>query len=202
MGKRSFKLTPVSEYVVAREYYSLFNEDKIESLMLCDLDKSNLVGFNRSIKTCTQIEDLFHKVDAIHVCTPNITHFEIAKKALTGGINVLVEKPMTIDHRQAYELIEFAASKNLILQVGHIFRFSNVIRKIRDLFQNGLFGEPYYFLCTWTHQMPYTFGVDILWDLLPHPLDILNFVIKKWPSTFVGFGRAYRRKKLNCEEEF
>jgi predicted dehydrogenase len=45
--------------------------------------------------------------------------------------------------------------------------------------------------------MPYIEGLDILWDLLPHPIDILNFITKKWPIAFIGIGRAFRRSKLN-----
>jgi len=182
---------------VAREYLALMNEGVIDSVILCDADNLKLKQFTNEVVACTQLNEVIQKADGIHICTPNYTHYEIAKKALKSDIHVLVEKPMTTDHNQAYELVELATAENLILQVGHIYRFANVIRKIRELYDSNYFGEVYYFNLTWTHLMPYMEGVDILWDLLPHPLDILNFITRKWPKEFVGVGRAFRRNKLN-----
>jgi len=182
---------------VAREYIALMDEGVIDSVILCDADSSRLKSFVDIAVTCNQLDDVIRKADGIHICTPNSTHYEIAKKALESGVHVLVEKPMTIDHNKAYELVEIATAENLILQVGHIYRFANAIRKIKELYENDYFGDVYYFNLTWTHLMPYMEGVDILWDLLPHPLDILNFVTKKWPVEFVGVGRAFRRSELN-----
>lgn len=182
---------------VAREYIELMNEGIIDSVILCDADNSRLKPFADVAITCTRLDDVIRKADGVHICTPNFTHYEIAKRALEVGVHVLVEKPMTTDHNQAYELVEIATAENLILQVGHIYRFANAIRKIKELYENNYFGNVYYFNLTWTHLMPYMEGVDILWDLLPHPLDILNFITKKWPIEFVGVGRAFRRSELN-----
>mgnify|MGYP000719329067 CR=1 FL=1 len=182
---------------VAREYIALMNEGVIDSVILCDANNSMLKPFADIAIVCNRIDDAIRKADGIHICTPNSTHYEIAKKALESEVHVLVEKPMTTDHNQAYELVEIATAENLILQVGHIYRFANAIRKIKELYENNYFGNVYYFNLTWTHLMPYMEGVDILWDLLPHPLDILNFITKKWPIEFVGVGRAFRRSELN-----
>ncbi|MDI3501382.1 MAG: UDP-N-acetylglucosamine 3-dehydrogenase [Thermoanaerobacter sp.] len=182
---------------VAREYIALMNEGIIDSVILCDADNSKLKQFADIAVTCTQLDDAIRRVDGIHVCTPNFTHYEITKRALESGVHVLVEKPMTTDHNQAYELVEIATAENLILQVGHIYRFANAIRKIKELYESNYFGNVYYFNLAWTHLMPYMEGVDILWDLLPHPLDILNFITRKWPKEFVGVGRAFRRSELN-----
>jgi len=182
---------------VAKEYIVLMNEGIIDSVILCDADSSRLKPFVDVAITCNQLNDVIRKVDGIHICTPNFTHYEIAKKALESGVHVLVEKPMTTDHNQAYELVELATAENLILQVGHIYRFANAIRKIKELYENDYFGDVYYFNLTWTHLMPYMESVDILWDLLPHPLDILNFITRRWPVEFVGVGRAFRRSELN-----
>jgi len=182
---------------VAREYIALMNEGIIDSVILCDADNSRLKPFADVVVASNQLDEVIRRADGIHICTPNSTHYEIAKKALESGVHVLVEKPMTTDHNQAYELAELATSENLVLQVGHIYRFANAIRKIKELYESNYFGDVYYFNLTWTHLMPYIEGVDILWDLLPHPLDIMNFITKKWPVDFVGIGMAYRRNELN-----
>jgi len=182
---------------VAREYIALMNEGIIDSVILCDIDSSRLRPFADVAITCNNIDEAIRKADGIHICTPNSTHYEIAKRALESRVHVLVEKPMTTDHNQAYELVEIAIANDLILQVGHIYRFANAIRKIRELYENNYFGKVYYFNLAWTHLMPYMEGVDVLWDLLPHPLDILNFITGKWPIEFVGVGKAFRRSELN-----
>jgi len=182
---------------VAREYVALMNEGIIDSVILCDTDNSRLRPFADVAVTSNKLDEVIRRADGVHICTPNSTHYEIAKKVVESGIHVLVEKPMTTDHNQAYELVEIATAENLILQVGHIYRFANAIRKTKELYEKSYFGDVYYFNLTWTHLMPYMENVDILWDLLPHPLDILNFITKKWPVEFVGVGRAFRRSKLN-----
>lgn len=181
---------------VLKEYIALLDEEVIESLMLYDHNFNQLKQLNGLFKTASSFRDALNKVDVLHICTDNSTHYSIAKQALQSGIHVLVEKPMTTSYNQALELVELADSQNLILQAGHIYRFSNVIRKIVELFQEGFFGTTYYFTCTWTHLMPIKQRVDILWDLLPHPLDILNFITEKWPTDFIGAGRAFRRHNL------
>lgn len=182
---------------VAKEYLDLVRDGYIDDLILCDIDKSKLEIFSDEAITTDSLDHLINRVDGIHICTPNSTHYEITKKALENGVHVLVEKPMATDHGKAYEIAELALSNDLILQVGHIYRFANVIRKTKELYEKNYFGEIYYFNLTWTHLIPYIDGVDILWDLLPHPLDILNFITKEWPLEFSGVGRAFRRATLN-----
>jgi predicted dehydrogenase len=181
---------------VTREYISLMNERVIDSVILCDIDAHRLKSFAGEAIICSEVKEVLSKVDGIHVCTPNSTHYKITKMALDFGVHVLVEKPMTMDSNEAYDLVETAASRNLILQVGYIYRFANVIRRLKEFYKSNYFGTPYYFGLTWTHQMPYIDDVDILWDLLPHPLDILNFITEKWPIEFIGVNKAFRRDKL------
>jgi len=182
---------------VAKEYIALKNEGIIDSLILCDIDNNRLKQYANDAILSSNLDEVILKVDGIHICTPNKTHYEIAKKALGSGVNVLVEKPMTMNHDHAYELVEIAIERDLILQVGHIYRFANAIKKIKELYESDYFGNIYYFNLTWSHHMPYIEDVDVLWDLLPHPLDILNFITKKWPLKFIGVGRAFRRSILN-----
>ncbi|HIH72544.1 MAG: UDP-N-acetylglucosamine 3-dehydrogenase [Pyrococcus sp.] len=181
---------------VVKEYAQLLDENYIDYLGLCDYDESKLRDF-REYETFTDFNELLKKVDAVHICTNNETHYELSRKALEEGVHVLVEKPMTTNRNHAFNLIELAYENGVILQVGHIYRFANVIKKVRELYQSNFFGDVYYINLTWSHLMAPMEKVDILWDLLPHPLDILNFVTKKWPDTFLGIGRAFRRNRLN-----
>lgn len=181
---------------VAREYVALQEEKMIDSVVLCDLDNSRLKPFASAICTSNSINETLSKVDIIHICTPNFTHYEIGKKAMDSGLNVLIEKPMAEDAAHAFDLVELSLSKGLILQVGHIFRFANIVRKIKQLFESKELGNIYYFNISWAHLMPPMQNVDVVYDLLPHPLDIMHFVTGKWPVDFGGVGKACRRERL------
>jgi UDP-N-acetylglucosamine 3-dehydrogenase len=181
---------------VAKEYIELVNDGLLESVTLCDTFSAKLKPFVGLCKTTDQVDQFLKEIDMLHVCTPNATHFEIGRKALEQGVNVLIEKPMAEDVNHAFDLAELSMKKGLVLQVGHIFRFSNVVRKIKEMYENKEFGEPYYFNLEWTHLIPAANSVDVIFDLLPHPLDIINFISGKWPTDFKGIGRPFRRAEL------
>jgi predicted dehydrogenase len=155
-----------------------------------------LKSFANVCRTSNNLDKVLAQVDIIHVCTPNATHYDVSKKALSRNVNVLVEKPMSSNVEQAFDLVELSMKKGSILQVGHIFRFANVVRKIKQMFERGDFGDEYYFNLEWTHLIAPIKNVDVTRDLLPHPLDIINFITGKWPHTFIGVGRAFRRSSL------
>lgn len=86
---------------VTREYIDLYNEKHIDSIVVCDIDKIKLEPFKEQLKTYTDVKKFIRDIDAVHICTNNQSHYEIAKTALTNETNVLVEKPMTMNHDQA-----------------------------------------------------------------------------------------------------
>ena len=136
------------------------------------------------------------EIDAVDICTPNETHFEICREALEAEKHVLVEKPMTLDSGEAYKLVDLARTRNLVLSVGHIYRFNNALRKVRSLIEDGFFGDVFYLKLRWTTLMPPIEGRDIITDLAPHPFDILNSLLDEWPSRITCKARAYRRERL------
>lgn len=181
---------------VAKEYAALVKEGLLESVVICDIDDSKLKPFATVCRTSSDLDTVLNEVDMIHVCTPNSTHYEVSRKALEMNRNVLVEKPMAARVDHAFDLAELSMKKGVVLQVGHIFRFADIVRKIRQLYAEGEFGEPYYFNLEWTHLMEPITDVDVIYDLLPHPLDIVHFVTGKWPHSLNGIGKAFRRSKL------
>jgi len=183
---------------VVREYLELAKENIVESVTLFDLDSSKLMKFKDSAAICTDFREFTKQVDAVHICTPNTTHYEIARKMLDNDIHVLIEKPMSETSDQAFRLVELALSKNLVLQVGHIFRFANIVKKIRELHLHNEFRKIIYFNLAWTHSIPPIRGTDVIYDLLPHPLDILNFIIGDWPIEFNGVGVTSRTNTIEA----
>jgi predicted dehydrogenase len=178
------------------EYVDRKNEDILDGVIACDIDESNLKDTEGADARYTSVEDALEDADAVHVCTGNETHYGIAIDAIENGCHALIEKPLTTDRKRAYDLVEAASEAGQIIQTGHIFRFANVTRKLRELYQDGYFGDVYHLSLQWTHKMDLKPGTNVLWDLLPHPLDILNFVTEEWPDDSHGLAGSYRTDNI------
>ena len=131
------------------------------------------------------------KIDAIAVATPVCTHFELAKAALQNGKHVFVEKPFTSTAEQAEELIDLAARKNLTIMVDHTFLFTGAVRKIRELIDDGVLGDLYYYDSTRVNLGLFQHDVSVIWDLAPHDLSIMDFLIQKKPEAVTATGQAH-----------
>jgi UDP-2-acetamido-3-amino-2,3-dideoxy-glucuronate N-acetyltransferase len=151
---------------------------------------------DKLLKTHEELLDV-DEIDAVHVCTPSPTHYQICKEALLAGKDVLLEKPMTLDFCQALKLRNLAKRKGLGLHVGFIFRFNNALKKIRELIADDYFGDLYYIDMKWTTLLLPTPQRDIIFDLGAHPVDIANFLLDMWPNRVVCKARAYTRETLH-----
>src|SRR5437867_2233346 len=131
------------------------------------------------------------KIDAIAVATPVCTHFELAKAALQNGKHVFVEKPFTSTSQQAEELVDLAARKNLTIMVDHTFLFTGAVRKIRELIDDGVLGDLYYYDSTRVNLGLFQHDVSVVWDLAPHDLSIMDFLIHEKPQAVIATGEAH-----------
>jgi predicted dehydrogenase len=136
-------------------------------------------------------------IDAVAIITPVWTHFELAKTALQNGKHVFVEKPFTSTVAQAEELIELAARKNLQIMVDHTFLFTGAVRKMRELIDAGALGKLYYYDSTRVNLGLFQHDVNVLWDLAPHDLSIMDHLIHAKPDFVVATGQ----KHLNSHED-
>ena len=186
---------------IVHEYVQLGKQNSLVDLYtVCDLLEDNLkycedYAIPKTTKYNKEVT-FSPDVNAVNICTPNKTHYQICREALEAGKHVLVEKPLTLSSVEAYELVELAHKRNLVLSVGHIFRFNNALQMIRDLIKNGFFGDLFYLKLRWTTLMSPIEGRDIITDLAPHPFDILNFLLGEWPLKITCKAKAYRREKL------
>ncbi|MGD9900815.1 MAG: Gfo/Idh/MocA family protein [Calditrichaceae bacterium] len=128
------------------------------------------------------------KIDLVAICTPVFSHFELAKAVLEAGKHVLIEKPMTSNSRQAKDLIEIAAKKGLHIFVDHTFVYTGAVRKIKDLINSGELGELYYFDSVRVNLGLLQHDVNVLWDLAPHDISIMNHLLQKQPQAIVATG--------------
>jgi predicted dehydrogenase len=128
------------------------------------------------------------QIDAIAVVTPVWTHFELAKSALQNGKHVFVEKPFTSTPQQAEELIELADRNRLKIMVDHTFLFTGAVRKIPKLIDDGTLGDIYYYDSTRVNLGLFQHDVNVVWDLAPHDLSIMDYIIQEKPEAVVATG--------------
>jgi predicted dehydrogenase len=137
------------------------------------------------------------EIDAIAVVTPVWTHYELAKAALQNGKHVFVEKPFTSSADQAQELIDLAARKNLKIMVDHTFLFTGAVTKIKQLLQDGALGKLYYYDSTRVNLGLFQHDVNVVWDLAPHDLSIIDYLIQRTPEAISATGQTH----LNSHED-
>src|SRR5437879_4418003 len=131
------------------------------------------------------------EIDAIAVVTPVWTHFELAKAALENGKHVFVEKPFTSNVGQAEQLINLAEQKNLKIMVDYTFLFTGAVRKIKQLLQEGSLGKLYYYDSTRVNLGMFQHDVNVIWDLAPHDLSIMDHLIEQSPEAVVATGQTH-----------
>ena len=175
---------------IVRNFQALEN---CELLTLCDKSPDALRRAHRvypGMNLTTDFNDILRspEIDVVAVVTPVWTHYELAKAALLNGKHVFVEKPFTSNSRQAQELIELAERMNLKIMVDHTFLFSGAVRKIREVIDAGTLGPLYYFDSTRVNLGLFQHDVSVVWDLAPHDLSIMDYLIPSQPEAVVATG--------------
>jgi UDP-N-acetylglucosamine 3-dehydrogenase len=140
-------------------------------------------------------------INAIHIATPNEIHFTIAHEALAQNKHVLLEKPMALTSRDAFKLARLAEKSGQILLVGHIFRFNAALDKAREILEHGQIGKINYIQMSWLDYLNPLPNRDIIFDLLPHPVDIVNFLTGEWPSSIYTHSYSYTRSNQTENED-
>ena len=155
--------------------------------------KSALKSLCPSAGFTTSADDILSdkEIDAVVIATPVFTHYEMAKKALNNDKHVLLEKPMVSKTDQAKELIELAERKNKLLMVDHTFLYTGAVQKMKSLIDSGDIGNIKYFDSTRINLGLFQPDINVLWDLAPHDISILNYLIKDVPYSVQATGVSH-----------
>lgn len=168
--------------------------DGVEIKYLCDLDPKALSGWKRmhGVKLTADYREILKdpEVDAVAIATPVSSHYELASSALSAGKHVLLEKPMASNVRECMELIECAERKNLVLQVDHTYIYTGAVRKIKELVASGEIGDILYFDSVRVNLGLFQHDVNVVWDLAPHDLSIIDYVMDRRCVAVSGSGVA------------
>ncbi|OIO37927.1 MAG: hypothetical protein AUJ75_03475 [Candidatus Omnitrophica bacterium CG1_02_49_10] len=168
--------------VIGSGYLGSFHAEKyrdmegVELVGICDIDSAQSARVSKACrsKPFADYRDLLGKVDAVSIALPTHLHYEAAERFLEGGTDVLIEKPITKRTEEAEKLVKLAASKNLIIQVGHVERFNSAIRAIE-----GYLKEPRFIEChRLSRQKKRGLEVGVTLDLMIHDIDIVLGLVK------------------------
>ena len=166
-----------------------------EVTIVCDLDQSRLdhvVSLFPSVSTSNDWREVVasEAVDAVCVATPVLLHYEMARAALEAGKHVFVEKPLTADVGQARDLVNIAEKNGLILLVDHTFVYSPAVNHVRDIVASGDLGDIYYVSMSRLNLGLFQKDINVVWDLAPHDLSILTYVLGTGPEAVAAQGNS------------
>ena len=149
---------------------------KANIIAICDLQLEQVQALGRQyhVPIVTDYRDIAGQIDAVSICTPTITHAQVASYFLNKGVHAFVEKPITYSLTEADELIRLANQKNLKLQIGHVERFNSAFTTIEPIAQNPLFIE-----CHRLNLFPHrSLDISVVMDLMIHDIDIILGLVK------------------------
>ncbi|MBF0385065.1 MAG: Gfo/Idh/MocA family oxidoreductase [Candidatus Omnitrophica bacterium] len=167
---------------------------------VADIDDKNLKyvtdKYPKIITTNSYKELLKSGIDAVVLATPARTHFSLAKEALLRNKHVLVEKPLAMSVKEGKALINLADKRGLCLMAGHTFEYNAAVRELKKQLDSGAAGKPYYF-----YSQRLNFGIvrediNALWNLAPHDISILIYLIGKMPLNVSCKGYAFIQEKI------
>lgn len=127
-------------------------------------------------------------LDAVVIATPPATHHRIAKDCLEHGLNVMIEKPMTLKSEDAQELVDLADEKKLTLMVGHTFEYNAAVHALKKYMDSGELGDIYYLDTARLNLGLFQKDSNVMWDLAPHDISILLYLLGKKPISVSAQG--------------
>jgi len=170
--------------------------DGAKLMAVCDTNKNAAERARKAhpdVRVTTDPAEILRSpdIDVVAVITPVWTHFELAKAALLNGKHVFVEKPFTATSAEALELIEIAERKKLQIMVDHTFLFTGAVKKIQQLIDDGTLGKLFYYDSTRVNLGLFQHDVNVLWDLAPHDLSIVDHLIGQRAEAVLATGEAH-----------
>ena len=153
---------------------------------------------NPSVDVTSDVKDVCDNVeiDAVIIATPVHSHFELAKRALKNGKHVLIEKPIAASVSEVLELIDLADKNGLLLMVDHTFLYTGAVNKIKELIDSGHIGNLQYFDSTRINLGLFQPDVNVLWDLAPHDISILMYLVSEKPFSVNATGISHTKNYI------
>ncbi len=175
---------------------------KAADVKICsDIDAGRLEHMKRlypSLATTTDYKDIINdeSIDAVVIATPVSTHYMLAAEALEAGKHVFCEKPLTQSVEEGVKLVDLADEKGRTLMVGHTFVYTAAVNKVKDLINSGELGDIYYMSTARVNLGLFQEDINVVWDLAPHDVSIMNYVLGTRPVAVSAVGHSYIQPEI------
>lgn len=135
-------------------------------------------------------------VDAVVVATPPETHERLSVEALRAGKHVFVEKPLALSASEGTRMVDEANKAGRVLMVGHTFVYTAAVNKIKEVIASGELGEIFYISTTRVNLGIFQENINVVWDLAPHDVSILNYILDAAPESVATQASCNIRKNI------
>lgn len=171
----------------------------------CDTDRARLNSVLANYPSVVPVENLDEllerdDVEAVAIATPIRTHAPMALAAIRAGKHLLVEKPLAASVREAEEMVEAAKKAGIVLMVDHTFVYSSSVRKIKEIVSSEDFGTLNYVDSVRINLGLFQHDVNVVWDLAPHDLSIMDYMIRRLPKSLSAFGASHTGDREGLED--
>ena len=139
-------------------------------------------------------------VDAVAIATPVSTHHSLALEALRAGKHVLVEKPIAASVQEAEEIVAEGERLKRVVMVGHTFEYNPAVEAVKEIISSGKLGEIYYINGTRVNLGLFQPDINVVWDLAPHDISILLYVLGLVPEKVSARGGVYVQRKKGIHD--
>ncbi len=175
---------------------NFFENDRVELKAICDRIPERMEKLGKRYPTVQKTTDYdkllsAYDIDAVVIATPVHTHHTLARQALLAGKHVLVEKPMCMTEAECLDLIALAEERHLTLMVDHTFVYHGAVRKVKEMVTSGQLGEILYFDSVRVNLGLFQTDINVVWDLAPHDLSIMDYILQKTPRTIHASGACH-----------
>jgi len=163
---------------------------EVAAIADADADRLRAIGERYpQARLCASVEEMLAvPLDAVAIATPVSTHHRLASACLDAGLHVLVEKPLAASVEEAESLVALAAERRRVLMVDHTYLFSNPILAIKRILDQGELGDLHYIDSVRINLGLFQHDVNVVWDLAPHDLSILDFLLGTQPLSLSAQG--------------
>jgi UDP-2-acetamido-3-amino-2,3-dideoxy-glucuronate N-acetyltransferase len=164
--------------------------------LVCDTSSDSLSRIKEKtpgVRIETDFEQVLRdrSIQGIVIATPAETHYRMARAAIEAGKDVLVEKPLTLDLKEAESLAALAAERGKVLMVGHLLEYHPAVLRLRELVESGALGELRYIYANRLNLGKVRREENILWSFAPHDIAIILRLVGAFPSRVTATGGAY-----------
>jgi predicted dehydrogenase len=173
--------------------------DEVEQVVHVDGREDRLLSLARSFPNApafTTLQAALPHVSAVVIATPPTTHVPLALAAIEAGKHVLVEKPLATTSADARRLIAAAEASDVALMVGHTFEYNAAVWKLRQLVQSDELGDVYYINTARLNLGLYQSDVNVVIDLAPHDVSIINHVLGRTPVAVQAWGSCHAHRRF------